>query len=95
VKVKLGPTRTPTIVKACICVFVSTTVKAVHIEAVTDLTTDAFLACLTRFIARRAKPKLIMSDHSTNFVGAARELKNLTAILQEKKHCETITKFCS
>jgi hypothetical protein len=55
VKVKHGPTHKPTIVKAHICVFVSMTVKAVHIEAVTDLTTDAFLACLRRFIARHGK----------------------------------------
>jgi hypothetical protein len=36
-----------------------------------------------------------MSDHGTNFVEAALELKNLTEFLQEKKHCVTITNFCS
>ena len=49
----LGYVRKPTIVKAYICIFVSLTVKAVHLELVTDLTSDAFLACLRRFIARR------------------------------------------
>lgn len=34
-----------------------------------DLTTESFLACLRRFIARRGKPTLMWSDHSTNFVG--------------------------
>ena len=53
-------------------------VKAVHIEAVSDLTAEAFLACLRRFIARRGKPKTIFSDRGTNFIGAHRELKNLT-----------------
>ena len=51
VLVKYGYVRKPTIVKAYVCVFVSLTVKAVHLELVTDLTSDAFIACLRRFIA--------------------------------------------
>ena len=70
-------------------------VKAVHIEVVSDLTTDAFQSCLQRFIARCGKPKTFMSDHGTNFVGADRELKNLTEFLQERKTQETVGKFCS
>ncbi len=45
-----GSVRKPTILK---CVFVSMSVKAVHLELVSDLT---FIACLRRFIARRGKP---------------------------------------
>ena len=44
--VKYGHVRKLTVVKAYICVFVSLTVKAVHLELVSDLTTDAFIACL-------------------------------------------------
>ena len=65
------------IVKAYICVFVSLTVKAVHLELVSDLTTDAFIACLRRFVSRRGIPSMIWSDHGINFVGAAREIKDL------------------
>lgn len=54
--IKYGYVRKPTIVKAYVCVFVSLTVKAVHLELVTDLTSEAFLACLRRFIARRDIP---------------------------------------
>ena len=43
---KFGHVRKPTIVKSYICVFVSLTVKAVHLEVVSDLTTEAFIACL-------------------------------------------------
>ena len=57
------------------CVFVSLTIKAVHLELVSDLTMDAFIATLRRFIACRGKPSLISSDHGTNFVGVVRELK--------------------
>ena len=75
VYIKYGFVRKPTIVKAYVCVFVSLSVKAVHLELVSDLTTDAFIASLRRFIARRGKPSSIWSDHGTNFVGAAREIK--------------------
>ena len=43
---KYGHVRKPTAVKSYACVFVSLTVKAVHLELVSDLTTDAFIACL-------------------------------------------------
>ena len=46
-------------------------------ELVFDLTTDAFVAALRRFVARRGCPTLIWSDHGSNFVGAKRELKAL------------------
>ena len=81
---KHGHVCKPVIVKAYICIFVSLTVKAVHIELVSDLTTEAFLASLRCFIARRGKPTLIWSDHGTNFIGAKNELKELGEFLNTK-----------
>ena len=69
--VKSGPVHRPVITKAYLCVFVSL------LEAVSELTTAAFIACLRRFIAQRGKPMTFWSDHGMNFVGAARELKDL------------------
>ena len=92
---KLGSTRRPTIVKAYVCVFVSLSVKAVHMELVSDLTTDAFVACLRRFMSRRGKPVLIWSDHGKNFVGARREIKELLDFLELKKTQKEISEFCS
>ena len=43
---KYGMVRKPVIVKAYACVFVSLTVKAVHLEAVSDFTSEAFIAAL-------------------------------------------------
>lgn len=63
--------------KAYLAVFVCFTTKAVHLEVVSDLSTQTFLGCLKRFIARRGKPKCIHSDNATNFVGAKEELKHL------------------
>ena len=51
--------RRPTIFKAYVCIFVSLTVKAVHLELVSDLTTEAFIGCLRRFIACRGRPSRV------------------------------------
>ena len=63
-------TRNPKILKAYICIFVCMSTKCVHLEIVSDLTSQAFLAVLKRFIARRGKPLHLYSDNGTNFVGA-------------------------
>ena len=52
--VKYGSIRKPSFIKSYVCIFVSLSVKAVHLELVSDLSTDAFIATLRRFIARRA-----------------------------------------
>ena len=92
---KRGSTRKPVMVKSYVCVFVSMSVKAVHLELVSDLSTKSFIACLRRFIARRGKPSSIHSDHGTNFIGARRVLKELYAFLLSKETKETICNFCS
>lgn len=95
VYIKYGFVRKPTIIKAYICVFVSLSVKAVHLELVSDLTTEAFIAALRRFMARRGRPSTIWSDHGTNFVGAAHEIKELIQFLKEKRAQRVISEFCS
>ena len=57
------------------CLFTCLTTRAVHIEVVPSLEADACLAAITRFIVRRGKPNIILSDNGTNFVGAAREMR--------------------
>ncbi len=47
------------------------------------------------FIARHGKPSLVMSDHGTNFVGAARELKELPEFLSLHKTQGVTSDFCS
>jgi len=95
VYLKLGHVRKPTIVKSYIYVFVSISVKAVHLELVSDLTSTAFIACLQRFIARRGKPSSICSDHGSNFVGASKELVELTKFLEQQKTKGHISEFCT
>ncbi|XP_054708165.1 uncharacterized protein LOC129217975 [Uloborus diversus] len=56
--------------KMYVCIFVCFIVKAVHLEIVSDLSTEACLSALKRFIARRGKPLEIYSDCGTNYIGA-------------------------
>lgn len=56
--------------KVYLAFFVCFSTRAVHIEVLEDLTSEAFLNCLERFVARRGCPRLIYSDNGTNFVGA-------------------------
>lgn len=72
------------------CLFVCFTTKALHLEVVSDLSTEAFLLSLRRFISRRSKPCLICCDNSTNFLGASNELN--TFLLVNK---DNLTEFCS
>lgn len=63
--------------KGYIYLFVCMVTRAIHLEAVSDLTSEGFLAAFKRFVARRGHCAEVYSDNGTNFVGAARELKVL------------------
>ncbi|XP_046388550.1 uncharacterized protein LOC124157664 [Ischnura elegans] len=61
--------------KVYLCLFICMCTKAVHLEVVTDLSSDAFIAALTRFVSRRGLCSDLYSDCGTNFVGASTQLK--------------------
>jgi len=69
---RLGSTRSKQTTKGYIAISVSFVTKAVQIEVVKSLRTEAFLAALRRFIARRGRPRVIYSD---NIQGAANQLQ--------------------
>lgn len=62
-------------IKAYIAVFVCLTVRAIHLELVSNLTTEAFLASLDRFMSRRGQCAHFYSDNGTNFIGAHKVLR--------------------
>ncbi|XP_039315534.1 uncharacterized protein LOC120360046 [Solenopsis invicta] len=80
--------------KCYVSVFVCFVTKALHLELVSDLTKEAFIAALRRFVSRRGKPAHIYSDNGTTFVGSnnaliefgkfiAKEVKNLSETIED------------
>ncbi|XP_026322251.1 uncharacterized protein LOC113231924 [Hyposmocoma kahamanoa] len=62
------------VIKSFLAIFICNSVKACHIELVTALCSEAYIAALNRFVSRRVKPESITSDNGTNFVGTCNEL---------------------
>ncbi|XP_051167791.1 uncharacterized protein LOC127285698 [Leptopilina boulardi] len=63
--------------KGYIVVFVCFATKAIHLEAVSDMTTSTFLAAYRRFTGRRGLCRRLYSDNGTTFQGADRELRSM------------------
>jgi hypothetical protein len=93
IQLRLGTTCSKTITKGYIAIFVCFVTKTVHIEVVTSLTTEAFLAALRRFIARQGKPRTIYSDNGTNFQGAANQLHEVYKMLQSSSQVAKVQDF--
>ncbi|XP_011687096.1 PREDICTED: uncharacterized protein LOC105449538 [Wasmannia auropunctata] len=87
--------RNRTRVKVYVCIFICMAVKAVHLEVVSDLSSEGFLAALRRFIARRGMPEHVYSDNGTNFVGANNQLKEIYALFNSEEHKDVINRFAS
>lgn len=75
VDIKINKGRGVKTCKGYVAIFICMATKAVHIELVSDLSTETFIAALKRMCARRGTPQHIYSDNGRNFVGAARVLK--------------------
>lgn len=63
--------------------FVCFTTRAVHLEPISDMTSEVFLNALKRFTSRRGLCKIIYSDNGTNFVGANNELRNIIRTMRD------------
>lgn len=81
--------------KGYIALFVCMVTKAVHIELVSSLSTEAFLLTLKRFIARRGFPHTIYSDNATNFQGANNKLRDIYRFFKSERNLDTIRDFLS
>ena len=86
-------------VKYWCCLFTCLTTRAVHIEMVDGLDTDACMMAIMRFMARRGRPHMFISVNGTNFVGSPREFKELamewnqSAIHYQLAHQRIVWKF--
>ncbi|XP_064074467.1 uncharacterized protein LOC113393726 [Vanessa tameamea] len=61
-------------IKTYIAIFICMSTKAIHIELVGDLTSQAFIGAFRRFVARRGRCSHLWSDQGKNFVGANKQL---------------------
>ncbi|GFY12139.1 PHD finger protein 12 [Trichonephila clavipes] len=57
--------------------------SAIHIEIVSDLTSDALIATLKRFFSRRGKCAKFYSDNGKTFVGVNKELKRFLKLIED------------
>jgi len=80
-------------IKVYVCIFVCMSIKAVHLEVVSDLTSDGFLTALRWFIARGGMPESIYSNNGINFVGANNQLREMYTLLNSDNHKEIVSKF--
>ena len=75
VQIKLGH---KTLKEAQVIIFACMTSHAIHLELVTDKTSDALLMAFRLFACLRGYPDVCWSDHRTNFVVAQGYLKGTT-----------------
>ncbi|XP_039547061.1 uncharacterized protein LOC120492841 [Pimephales promelas] len=69
--------------------------RAVHVEMLEDMTTDAFINALRCFLAIRGAVRHIRSDQGTNFMGARNELKKaLREVSKERVAAYLAEKQC-
>ena len=82
--------RNRTRVKIYVAIFVCLATKSIHIELVSDLTNEDFLAALSRFFNKRGKSSDLYSDNATNFIGAKNEIEKIQNLLQSQAHNESV-----
>ncbi|GFT57732.1 integrase catalytic domain-containing protein [Trichonephila clavipes] len=72
-------------IKVYVCIFICLVTKAIHLEIISDLTSQALNAALKRFISRRGKCHKIFSDNGTNMLGANRDIKALSKLVRDRE----------
>ena len=63
--------------KVWICLFTCFVTRAVHLDIVTDMSTETFIRCLKRFAARRGLPQKFISDNGKTFKAASKFLESV------------------
>ncbi|XP_054259587.1 uncharacterized protein LOC128984305 [Macrosteles quadrilineatus] len=92
--IKVHSTRNTQRLKSYLCLFVCFATKAVHLEIVTDLSVDSFIAALKRFVSRRGLCAHLYSDCGTNYVGASKQLmKTFQNFIKESNTKDALNNF--
>ena len=91
--IKTSPTRKSTTMKSWVCLFVCFGTKAVHLELVSSLSSECFIAALKRFLGRRGLCQNIYSDNATTFTGAYKDLKEIASFVQRESEKKELQSF--
>ena len=65
--------------------FTCLSIRAVHLEIASSLSTDSMIMALRRMMARRGKQKSLYSNNGKNFVGANHELREALEELDQEE----------
>lgn len=63
------------VIKVWISLFICLATKAVHLEIVTDLSAESFMAAFARFTSIRGEPRCMFSDNAGNFTASSRLIR--------------------
>lgn len=61
--------------KVWCCLFTCLSIRAIHLEVAESLSSESFVRAFRRFVARRGKPSVIISDNGKNFILARKLLE--------------------
>lgn len=91
--IKTSRLRKALLLKSYIARFVCMPTKAIHIELVTDFSTEGIIWAVKRFISRRGNFSQIFSNKATNFLGVSNQLKEIFDFFKSKSIIEGIQIF--
>lgn len=91
VTLKLRPGRFKITFKGYVDVFICLSTRAIHLEVVGDLTTEAFLAAFDRLVGRRGAVSEMRSDNGTTFVGADNVLTEIRQTWESSEMSENMS----
>ncbi|XP_062713665.1 uncharacterized protein LOC134290523 [Aedes albopictus] len=89
------PNRRGPSVKIHVAIFVCMSSKAVHIDMVYNLTSDAFVNALKRLVGRRGRVSDIYCDNARTFVGANRMLEENRKQFDAMHRSRELHSFCA
>lgn len=72
--------------KTYVTVYTCAVSRAVYLDTIPDLTTEAFIRNFRRFAARRGLPRKLMSDNGKSFKSASKTLKSLFSSAAVRRH---------
>lgn len=82
-EVKRYSGRCRSLVKVWVAVFVCMATRAIHLELVHNLTSEAFIDAFQNFASRRGYCAQIISDNAKTFVGAKRQMLEIEEIFRK------------